>query len=67
MAVESMNALGEHAYVALGSFLLPVKILTCVVQALIFTLLTCVYLSLVVAHHDDHADDHGHAQMAPAH
>jgi F-type H+-transporting ATPase subunit a len=67
MAVQAMNNLGEHFYIALGAFLLPVKILTCVVQALIFTLLTCVYLSLVVAH-DDHGDDHGHGQeLAAAH
>jgi F-type H+-transporting ATPase subunit a len=56
-AVEAMNALGEGIYVPFGAFLLPIKLLTCVVQAMIFTLLTCVYLSLVT-HHDEHSDEH---------
>lgn len=61
-AVEAMNALGVHPFglswlnIPLGEFLLPIKILTVVVQAMIFTLLTCVYLSLVTAHHDDHEE-----------
>ncbi|MEA2554610.1 MAG: F-type H+-transporting ATPase subunit a [Fimbriimonadaceae bacterium] len=62
MAVEAMNKLGESIYVPFGAFLLPVKLLTCVVQAMIFTLLTCVYLSLVTQHGEDHGsghDDHG--------
>lgn len=65
-AVEAMNKLGEGAYIPVGMFLMPIKVLTCVVQALIFCLLTCVYISLVTAHHDDHGDDHGHGP-APAH
>lgn len=64
-AVEAMNALGQSVYIPVGAFLLPIKILTVVVQAMIFTLLTCVYLSLVTAHHDDH-EEHGH-DMAAAH
>ena len=43
---------------------LPIVIfglLTAVVQAGVFTLLTCIYLQLAMAHHDDHGhDDHGH-------
>jgi len=71
-AVEAMNKLGEDAYIPIGAFLLPIKFLTCIVQALIFCLLTCVYLSLVTHHEDDHHDDHneehGHGAMpAPAH
>jgi F-type H+-transporting ATPase subunit a len=66
-AVEAMNKLGEGIYVPVGAFLLPIKVLTCLVQALIFCLLTCVYLSLVT--HHDHGDehDHGHGELAPAH
>jgi F-type H+-transporting ATPase subunit a len=66
-AVEAMNAIGAQWYIPVGAFLLPIKILTVVVQAMIFTLLTCVYLSLVTAHHDDdHA--HGHEEAhEPAH
>ncbi|MBI1333446.1 MAG: F0F1 ATP synthase subunit A [Armatimonadetes bacterium] len=64
-AVESMNSLffglsvpGLNL-VPLGEFLLPLKILTCVVQALVFTLLTCVYLGLVTSHgHGDEAHAH---------
>jgi len=58
-AVESMNKLGEPAFLPIGEFLLPLKVLTCLVQALIFTLLTCVYLGLVTSH--DHGDEaHAH-------
>lgn len=71
-AVEAMNQLGQSVYIPVGAFLLPIKILTVVVQAMIFTLLTCVYLSLVThAHdHDDHEHAHGdahHGDPVPAH
>jgi F-type H+-transporting ATPase subunit a len=52
-AVVAMNQLGEGIYVPFGTFLLPIKLLTVVVQAMIFTLLTCVYLSLVTHHEED--------------
>lgn len=68
-AVHAMNKLGEGVLVPAGEFLLPIKLLTVVVQAMIFCLLTCVYLSLVTGHHDeghDHAEgDHSHP--TPAH
>lgn len=51
-AAEAMNALGG-GWVPVGSFLLPIKLLTAVVQAMIFCLLTCVYLSLVTSHHEE--------------
>ena len=38
---------------------MPIKFLTVVVQAMIFCLLTCVYLSLVT-HHDEGHDEHHH-------
>lgn len=69
-AAVAMNVLGEDIYVPFGSFLLPIKLLTVVVQALIFCLLTCVYLSLVTHHEDDHGHDHDHAPEGapvPAH
>lgn len=67
-AVVAMNDLGMHVFgqtgIPFGAFLLPVKVLTCLVQALIFTLLTCVYLSLVTHHdHDDHGDEHGEGEI----
>jgi len=66
-AVVAMNKLGG-GWVPVGDFLFPIKLLTCVVQALIFCLLFAVYLSLVTHHHDeghDHGNDEGHT--APAH
>lgn len=62
-AVLAMNKLGDAIYTPVGAFMLPIKLLTCVVQALIFCLLLCVYIGLVTSHDhgDDHADDHGHA------
>jgi F-type H+-transporting ATPase subunit a len=55
-AVLAMNKIGDPVFIPVGAFLLPIKVLTCVVQALIFCLLTCVYISLVTAHHDDHVE-----------
>ena len=69
-AVEAMNQVGSGAFIPLGAFLLPVKLLTVIVQAMIFTLLTCVYLSLVTSHHSDdaHGHEHEHAlEPAAAH
>lgn len=65
MAVEKMNDVGAAISIPFGQFLLPIKVLTCIVQALIFTLLTCVYISLVTAHHDDHEEEHSHGHGAP--
>lgn len=64
-AVEAMNRLGQSAFIPVGGFLLLIKLLTVVVQALIFTLLTCVYISLVT-HEEDHGHGHGH-ETAGAH
>jgi F-type H+-transporting ATPase subunit a len=64
-AAEALNTLTADYYVPLGAILLPLKLLTVLVQALIFCLLTCVYLSLVTSH--DHGDDHAHAEPAHAH
>ncbi|HRJ26675.1 MAG TPA: F0F1 ATP synthase subunit A [Fimbriimonadaceae bacterium] len=69
-AVVAMNNLGG-SFVPVGFLLMPIKILTCIVQALIFSLLTCVYLSLVTHHEDDHHHDEagepaGHSEAQPA-
>jgi len=65
-AVVKMNGIGEAYYVPIGAFLLPLKVLTVIIQAMIFCLLTCVYIGLVTSHHgDDHAD-HGHGDLAHA-
>jgi F-type H+-transporting ATPase subunit a len=62
-AVVAMNDLGMHVFkplgfdsgIPFGEFLLPIKLLTCLVQAMIFCLLFCVYLSLVT-HHEHHEE-----------
>lgn len=59
-AVSAMNDLGAPIFVPIGFFLMPIKALTCIVQALIFVLLLSVYLSLVTAPHED--DHHEHAE-----
>lgn len=65
-AVEALNAVGQFhiggyiVYFPLGGLLLMVKLLTVVVQALVFTLLTCVYISLVTHDEEPHGD-HAHA------
>ncbi len=61
-AVEALNEVGKPIYLPLGGFLLVVKLLTVIVQALVFTLLTCVYISLVTHHDESH--DEGHAPAA---
>ncbi len=68
-AVETMNGLGMHIgglewlNIPIGAFLLPIKLLTVVVQALIFCLLTCVYLGMVTSggHEEEGHGDHAHA------
>lgn len=70
-AVETLNALGTHIgglewlNIPIGAFLIPIKLLTVVVQALIFCLLTCVYLGMVTG--GGHDDDHAHGEAAHAH
>ncbi len=65
-AVEALNAIGKPVYFPLGGLLLLVKLLTVIVQSLVFTLLTCVYLSLVLHHEEDHGPAHG-GEHAMAH
>lgn len=67
LAVEAMNKLGDAFYVPFGTFLLPVKVLTCVVQALIFCVLTCVYLSLVTHHNAEEFAHDPDPASGPAH
>lgn len=66
-AVEALNKIGEPIYLPIGGFLLVVKLLTVIVQALVFTLLTCVYLSLVTSHGEEHNPGHTGEEPAMAH
>lgn len=65
-AAEAMTTQLGGGWVPVGSFLIPIKLLTCVVQAMIFCLLTCVYLSLVTSHSEEaegNDPDHAHGPM----
>jgi F-type H+-transporting ATPase subunit a len=54
----NLNNLGKlsfgqyDAYIPVGGLLLPIKLLTCLVQALVFSLLFCVYIGLVTSHEE---------------
>ncbi|MBX3112099.1 MAG: F0F1 ATP synthase subunit A [Fimbriimonadaceae bacterium] len=48
---------GFHIEVPIGSLLLPIKLLTAVLQPFVWIMLTAVYLNNVT--HADHGDDHG--------
>ncbi len=56
---ESLDTL--IAGIPLGGLLLPLKFFTCIIQAFVWTILTCTYLAIATAHgHDDeHEGDHG--------
>lgn len=64
IAVIKMNNLTSPFYITIGAFLLPIKLLTVVVQAMIFTLLTCVYISLVTHHEEEHPHEEAHLVAA---
>lgn len=53
--------------VPLQTLLIPLSVFVCIVQALVFTMLTCVYLGLMTNHEDDHAEGHGDPHLAHAH
>jgi F-type H+-transporting ATPase subunit a len=64
------NMIGDHAvllgFAGIMPFLLPLPFyvlgfLVCIIQAAVFCILTCVYISLHTAeHHDDHGEAHAH-------
>lgn len=50
-----------------GVIILPIEVLVSIVQAFVFVLLTCIYLSLVTGHGDEeHAEHGGQTESAPA-
>ena len=59
-AAATLNDLMASYLVPLGAFLMPIKLLTAIVQALIFCLLTCVYLSMVTQPHAKEPEAHAH-------
>jgi F-type H+-transporting ATPase subunit a len=58
---EAFMIPGTEIAIPAGAFLVLIKLLTCLVQALVFTLLLSVYIGLVTHHEDE-----GHDQ-APSH
>jgi len=66
--VSRLNGLGNFAIAGheialpIGALLIPIKLLTVIVQALVFTLLFSVYLGLVTHHEEEHG--HGHENQA---
>jgi F-type H+-transporting ATPase subunit a len=77
--VSRLNGLGNFAIaghdvgIPIGALLIPIKLLTVIVQALVFTLLFSVYLGLATHHDEDHGHEEGqgtdgHSQvLEPAH
>lgn len=68
-----MYAMGSAIKIAVIPFLFPVifmglEVLFGTIQALVFALLTLIYITLAVAGHDDHDDEHasdGHREVSP--
>ncbi|MCU0317266.1 MAG: F0F1 ATP synthase subunit A [Fimbriimonadaceae bacterium] len=59
--VIGQNMLGIkdfHIEVPIGSVLIPIKLLTAIIQPFVWVVLTCVYLGMVTHHDHDHEDDH---------
>jgi F-type H+-transporting ATPase subunit a len=69
--VSSLNQMvgipigGNTYYLPLGGLLLPLKLLSAILQAYIFVILTATYLSLVTAH--GHGDEDQHSSHSTAH
>ena len=70
--VSSLNQMvgipigGHSYYLPLGGLLLPLKLLSAILQAYIFVILTATYLSLVTAHGHD-GDEDQHSSTGTAH
>lgn len=66
-----MVAMAAAAKIALIPLAVPIvflflEVLFGSIQALVFALLTAIYITLAMAGHDDHAEDHEHAHGTPA-
>ncbi len=73
MVTMSAAVLEKTVWIAVPFFALPtiflfLEVLFGFIQALVFALLTLIYISLAAAGHDDHEDEHDHAHgHVPAH
>jgi len=54
IVVSSLNNIAPG--IPFGGLLLPIKFFTCIIQAFVFTILTCTYLSIVTSH--EHDEEH---------
>jgi F-type H+-transporting ATPase subunit a len=52
--------IGASFLIPVHAFMLPLAIFTSFVQAMVFTMLTCVYIAGFVAHEEHHEHGHGH-------
>lgn len=64
-SLDGIVQIGNYG-LPLGGLLLPIKFFTCVIQAFVFTMLSCVYLSIAQPHHKhaDHGEVHAQAKRA---
>lgn len=63
------NLAPPYTQILVPIFLMPLAVFVAFVQTLVFTLLSMIYISLVVSHdhgHDEHADAHGETAAAHA-
>jgi len=65
IVLTSLNSI--VAGVPLGGILLPIKFFTCIIQAFVWTILTCTYLSIATSHGEDHEHEADHGHAAPQH
>lgn len=54
LVVDAMNHLVSHGEWPIGGLIFPIEFLSSIIQALVFTMLTCVYLSIATAHESSH-------------
>jgi F-type H+-transporting ATPase subunit a len=66
IVVSSLNHIVNFPF---GGLLLPIKFFTCIIQAFVFVILACTYLSMVTSHghDDDHDSEAGHETANPHH
>ena len=64
LVVDALNHLAAGGAWPIGGVLLPLKLLAAIIQALVFTMLTGVYLSIVVGDNESHEGE-GHAFSLP--
>ena len=62
--VQPIHVGSTQIPIPLGVLILPLEFLVCIIQAFVFTLLTCVYLSLVTSHDEEEHAPSSHSRAA---